>query len=107
MSVVDLSPRRERADRIAAVEERLEGVEERLTQLLDLVADRGKLAHLEPWLTLDELAAHLRCSRRYLDQYAPKMPHRMVGPRRMFRLDHAERWLRDHKIIKEVDGAAR
>lgn len=89
------------------LDERLAAVEERLTQLVDLARDRGKLAHLEPWLTLDELAAHLRCSRRYLDQYAPRMPHRMVGSRRTFRLDQAERWLRDNNILKEVDGAAR
>ena len=85
---------------------RLTAIEERLTQLIDLNVDRGKLAHLEPWLTLDELAAHLRCSRRYLDPFAPRMPHRMIGSRRTFRLADAERWLRANRVITDVEGVS-
>jgi hypothetical protein len=54
----------------------------------------SKVSTLEPWLTLAELAAHLKVSERWL-KYRIKegMPSALIGNRRKFRASETERWL--------------
>lgn len=48
----------------------------------------------EPWVTLKELAAHLKTSERYLKyRISEGMPSVLIGGRRKFKVSEAEGWL--------------
>ena len=50
-----------------------------------------------PWLTLDELAAHFRCSRTTVNRWRSQgMPHVMVGESPRFQLEPVTQWLAEH-----------
>lgn len=62
----------------------------------------SQVSHLEPWLTLAELAEHLKVSPRWL-KYRIKegMPSSIIAGRRKFKASTCEDWLEKEGHMSE------
>jgi excisionase family DNA binding protein len=69
--------------------------------LLELVADRAaerlgaRLPAVEPWVGIDQAAAHLACKRQRIYDLVSRrtIPHRKEGSRLLFKLSHLDAWI--------------
>jgi hypothetical protein len=77
------------------------------TEVLPIVETRPPALREEPraspFLTLDEAAAYLRVSASYLER--SDCPRILLGRRRLFHVEHLERWALAH-LSHEIGDAA-
>lgn len=71
-----------------------EFVEAVAVRVAELLADRQRVV-AEPWIGVEEAAAHLACgrSRLYALTSANRIPHRKDGSRVLFRVSELDAWL--------------
>jgi excisionase family DNA binding protein len=71
------------------------------TSVVDLIIERtmqrleGSAFKAEPWVGVDQAAAHLCCKRQRIYDLVSRrtIPHRKEGTRLLFKLSHLDAWI--------------